>query len=69
MACIALFATQPLAMATTQLTRVIQHEHVFTWQMQARVERNPLRMSWAVVADNEGHGDSGCNGPVRQKDC
>jgi hypothetical protein len=53
MACIAPFA-QPLAMATTEFARAIQHEEAFTWQTEAHVERKSLRLSWVVVTDNEG---------------
>jgi len=54
MACITLFA-QPMAMATTQLARVIHNEDVFTCTWEGSVERSPLRMSWVVVTDTDGH--------------
>jgi hypothetical protein len=54
MACITLFA-QPLAMATTQLARVIRYEDVPTWQLENNAERNILRMSWVVVTDSNGN--------------
>lgn len=52
MACIT-FA-QPMAMATTQLARVIHYEHAQAWQLQDNVERNALSMSWVVVTDENG---------------
>jgi hypothetical protein len=53
MACIPLFA--PLvAMATTQLARVIHCEGVSTPQLVSNVERNSVRMSWVVVTDSAG---------------
>jgi hypothetical protein len=54
MACITLFA-QPMAMATTQLARVIHNEDVFTCPWEGSVERSPLRMSWVVVTDKNGN--------------
>jgi hypothetical protein len=54
MACITLFA-QPVAMATTQLTRITRYEDTSTWQLRSVSECNPLRMSWAVVTDNSGN--------------
>ncbi len=53
MACITLFA-QPMAMATTQLARVIQQESESTWQTNATVEPKSLSMSWVVVTDSNG---------------
>ena len=53
MACMTLFA-QPLAMATTQLARVVQYEDVSTLHLESKVERSPLRMSWVVVTDGDG---------------
>ena len=53
MACRTLFA-QPLAMATTQLARVVSSECAPRWQFEATVERAPLRMSWVVVTDSNG---------------
>jgi len=52
MACMTLFA-QPMAMATTQLARVIHREDAFA-QLEGNLERNPLRMSWVVVTDGDG---------------
>ena len=54
MACITLFA-QPMAMATTQLARVIHNEDVLTSPWEGSVERSPLRMSWVVVTDGSGN--------------
>jgi hypothetical protein len=51
MACMTLFA--PLAMATTQLARVVQYEDASTWQLET-VGRGSLRMSWVVVTDSDG---------------
>ena len=53
MACMTLTA-QPLAMATTQLARVVDYECASTWQPEMAVERTPLRMSWVVVTDDDG---------------
>ena len=53
MACITLFATR-VAMATTQLARVIHCEGVSTPQLVSNVERNSVRMSWVVVTDSAG---------------
>ena len=52
MACITL--TAPMAMATTQLARVIHYEDASTQQVESRVERTPLRMSWVVATDSDG---------------
>jgi hypothetical protein len=52
MACITVFA--PMAMATTELTRVIHHEDASTRQFDGSVERTPLSMSWVVVTDSAG---------------
>lgn len=54
MACITLFA-QPMAMATTQLARVIHYEDASTSQLASNVERKSLSMSWVVVTDNCGN--------------
>lgn len=54
MACITLFA-QPMAMATTQLARVIHYEDVSTCRLEHNVERKSLSMSWVVVTDNNGN--------------
>jgi hypothetical protein len=52
MACMTRFA--PLTMATTQLTRIIHDEDVSFCEAELGVERNPLRMSWAVTTDGRG---------------
>jgi hypothetical protein len=52
MACITLFA-QPMAMATTQLVRVLHYEHASTSHLEGTVERKPLSMSWVVVTDTD----------------
>ena len=54
MACITLFA-QPLAMATTQLARVVHYEDTPAWQFGNTVDRKPLSMSWVVVTDSNGN--------------
>jgi hypothetical protein len=54
MACISLFA-QPMAMATTQLARVIHNEDVLTSPWEGSVERSNLCMSWVVVTDGNGN--------------
>jgi len=53
MACMTLFAP-PMAMATTQLARVVQYESASTWQLESTVERDSLRMNWVVVTDSDG---------------
>ncbi len=53
MACITLL-TQPMAMATTQLERVIRYEVSAPWQEQP-TERQPLRMNWVVVTGRSGN--------------
>jgi len=53
MACITLFA--PVAMATTQLSRVTHYEDASTLQVESNVERTPLRMSWVVATDSDGN--------------
>jgi hypothetical protein len=52
MACITLLA-QPMAMATTQLARVIRCDVSAPWQEQ-NTERQPLRMNWVVVTGKNG---------------
>lgn len=52
MATITLIA--PMAMATTQLARVVRYEEASVWQ-QSRAERMPLRMSWVVAIDSDGN--------------
>jgi hypothetical protein len=54
MACIIYFA-QPLAMATTQLARVIRYERLSTWQLEKTADRKVPRMSWVVVTDSNGN--------------
>jgi hypothetical protein len=59
MTCMALFA-QPLAMATTQLERVLHYENAFSRQvedtlMATEKARKPLRLSWVVVTDTDGN--------------
>ena len=51
MACITMIA--PMAMATTQLARVVRYEETQVPQ-ETRVERTPLRMSWVVATDSNG---------------
>ncbi len=53
MACITLLA--PMAMATTQLARVVEGENVQPRQMNITEERDSLRMSWVVATDNDGN--------------
>jgi len=52
MACMTLLA-QPMAMATTQLARVIRYEVSAPWEEQ-NSGRQPLRMNWVVVTDKSG---------------
>jgi hypothetical protein len=54
MACITLFA-QPLAMATTQLARVVHYEDTPVWEFGNGVDRKSLSMSWVVVTDSNGN--------------
>jgi hypothetical protein len=51
MACMTLAA--PVAMATTQLARVIGYEVFAPWQ-EEKTERQPLRMNWVVVTGSDG---------------
>jgi hypothetical protein len=43
-----------MAIATTQLARVIHCDSASTWQLEGTVERQPLSMSWVVVTDSDG---------------
>ena len=52
MACITLLS-QPVAMATTQLTRAIGYQAP-TPAYQQEKERQPLRMNWVVVTGKDG---------------
>jgi hypothetical protein len=54
MACITLFE-QPMAMATTQLARVIHYENVSSYQLEDHMEHESLSMSWVVVTDSHGN--------------
>ena len=51
MACMTLIA--PMAMATTQLARVVRYEEASVLE-DPRLERSPLRMSWVVATDGDG---------------
>jgi hypothetical protein len=53
MACMTLFV-QPMAMATTQLARVIGYEVSAPWPEQ-NIGRQPLRMNWVVVTGRNGN--------------
>jgi len=53
MACMTLLAL-PMAMATTQLARVIRYEVSAPWQEQ-NTGRQPLRMNWIVVTGKNGN--------------
>jgi hypothetical protein len=53
MSCMTLFA-EPMAMATTQLVRAIQHEDTCSWRTEPKAEQKPLSMSWVVVTDEHG---------------
>lgn len=53
MACITLLS-QPMAMATTLLTRVIRCEVSAPWQSEQNTERRPLRMNWVVATGKIG---------------
>ncbi|MFZ0201496.1 MAG: hypothetical protein WB523_21480 [Candidatus Sulfotelmatobacter sp.] len=53
MACMTLFAPQ-VAMATTQLSRVIRYEQFVPRQLEQYTEQQPLRMNWVVVTDRNG---------------
>jgi len=52
MACLTLLA-QPMAMATTQLARVIRYEVSVPW-LEQNTGRQPLRMNWVVVTGKSG---------------
>jgi hypothetical protein len=52
MACTALFT--PMAMATTQVARVIRYQSAEPWISEKTTERQPLRMNWVVVTDKDG---------------
>lgn len=52
MACMAAFA--PMAMATTQVARVIRYESAGPWISEMATGRLPLRMNWVVVTDKDG---------------
>ncbi len=54
MACITLFA-QSMAMATTQLARVIHCESISSCHLEDHVERKAPSMSWVVVTDSNGN--------------
>jgi hypothetical protein len=43
-----------VAMATTQLSRVIRYEHSVPLQLEQKIEQQPLRMNWVVVTDKNG---------------
>ena len=53
MACIAAFA-QPMAMATTQVARVVHYVSAEPWISKKTMTRHPLRMNWVVVTDKDG---------------
>lgn len=53
MACITLFAS-PVAMATTQLARVIRYKASAPWQSAPNTERLLLRLNWVVVTGSNG---------------
>lgn len=54
MACMTVFAPT-MAMATTQLARVVRYEEFASWQMKGDSERASLRMNWVVVTDENGN--------------
>ncbi len=54
MACITQFAPA-LAMAATQVARVVRVEEMATRQPQRVSERAPLRMNWVAVTDSGGN--------------
>jgi hypothetical protein len=53
MACMTLSA-QPVAMATTQLARIIRYDISAPWHFEQITEPQPLRMNWVVVTDQNG---------------
>jgi hypothetical protein len=53
MACITLFA--PVAMATTQLARLVRYENAPSLRLVDNSESNLLRMSWVVATDDNGN--------------
>jgi hypothetical protein len=52
MACMTLIA--PMAVATTELARVIHDEDAWFCEPELSVEHNPLRVSWVVTTDEQG---------------
>jgi hypothetical protein len=54
MACITQFAPA-LAMAATQVARVVRVEELATRQLECVSERAPLRMNWVAVTDSGGN--------------
>ena len=54
MACIALLAP-PVAMATTQLERVIRYDVSAPWQLKQNPRSKSLRRSWVVVTGKNGN--------------
>ncbi len=53
MACMTLFASS-VAMATTQLPRVIRYELSVPLELEPKLEQQPLGMNWVVVTDKTG---------------
>ena len=53
MACMTIFAPA-MAMATTQLARVIRYEAPDAWFSEQSADRRSLRMNWVVVTDDNG---------------
>ena len=53
MACLTVFAPA-MAMATTELTRVIHYAVADPWRLQTNPERRHLRMNWVVATDDHG---------------
>ena len=54
MCCTTMFVHEA-AMATTQLRHTACYEVFRPWQEENRQEQKPLRMSWVVVTDENGH--------------
>ena len=54
MSCMTLFAA-PVAMATTQLKRVIHYEEALAWQPEGNVDHQVLSLSWVVFTDGNGN--------------
>jgi hypothetical protein len=53
MACMTVCAPA-MAMATTQLARVVRYEAADAWYSEPSMDRRSLRLNWVVVTGNNG---------------